>query len=90
MRKKRSYKKDHRPDIKYKNIAVGRFINYLMEDGKKIVAEKVMYGAFNVINKKTGEEPLAVFEKALANVSPVMEVGTRRIEIGRASCRERV
>ena len=79
MRKKRSYKREHQPDTKYNNIAVGRFVNYIMEDGKKFVAEKIMHHTFEIINKKTNQEPLAVFEKALENVSPVMEVGTRRI-----------
>lgn len=79
MRKKRNYKRDFIPDRQYKNIAVTRFINYLMEDGKKSVAEKILYTTFDILGKKTGQEPLAVFEKAFDNVSPVMEVGTRRI-----------
>ena len=79
MRRKRNYKRDYRPDPQHNNIALGRFINYIMEDGKKFVAEKIVYNTFNIIKQKTGLEPLAVFEKALENVSPVMEVGTRRI-----------
>lgn len=79
MRKKRNYTREHKPDLRYKNVALGRFINYLMEDGKKFVAEKIMYQALDILNKKTGQEPLAIFEKAMENASPVMEVGTRRI-----------
>lgn len=79
MRKKRNYKRDHQPDRNYKNIALGRFINYLMEDGKKFVAERIIYKTFDIINKKTNQEPLMIFEKALENASPIMEVGTRRI-----------
>lgn len=79
MRKKRVYKKDYPLDINYKNIAVARFINYIMEDGKKAVAEKVVYNAFNEIKNRTKEEPLPIFEKALENVSPLMEVASRRI-----------
>lgn len=79
MRKKRNYAREHLPDSKFNSVLVGRFINYLMEDGKKVVAEKIMYGAFDIIKEKTKDEPLAVFEKAIENVSPLVEVGTRRI-----------
>ncbi|MEE8131796.1 MAG: 30S ribosomal protein S7 [Candidatus Paceibacterota bacterium] len=79
MRKKRKYKKQHNPDIQYDNIAVGRFINYLMEGGKKSTAEKVFYGAFENIKKETKQEPLSVFEKAITNTSPLLEVISRRV-----------
>jgi|SRR3989344_2930554 len=79
MRKKRNYKREHHPDMKHGNVAVGRFINYIMEDGKKFVAEKIMYSTLDIIQKKSGLDPISVFEKALENASPVMEVGTRRI-----------
>jgi len=79
MRKKRNYKRNHEPDLKYKSVAVGRFINYLMGAGKKSVAEKVFYGAFDTIQKQTKQEPLPVFEKALENAAPSVEVTSRRI-----------
>ena len=79
MRKKRNYKRDHAGDLKHGNIAVGRFINYLMEDGKKSVAEKIMYDAFEVIEKKHKEKAIEVFEKALVNISPAVEVSSRRV-----------
>ncbi len=81
MRRKRKYKKQYSSDIQYDSIAVGRFINYLMEDGKKSVAEKVLYGAFKNIEKeiKHVNNALSVFEKALENVSPVLEVVSRRV-----------
>ena len=79
MRKKRNYTREHAPDFKFNSVTVGRFINYLMEDGKKVVAEKIMYGAFDIIKEKTKENPLDIFNKALENVSPSVEVGTRRI-----------
>ncbi|HDH31421.1 MAG TPA: 30S ribosomal protein S7 [Candidatus Wolfebacteria bacterium] len=81
MRRKRKYKKQYSSDIQYDSIAVGRFINYLMEDGKKSVAEKVLYGAFKNIEKETKHvnNALSVFEKALENVSPVLEVVSRRV-----------
>ena len=79
MRKKRNYKRDFDPDLQYGSVVVARFVNYLMRDGKKSVAEKVMYNALEKVKKDTGGEPLPIFEKALENVSPVMEVTTRRI-----------
>ena len=79
MRKKRKYKKFYQPDIQYNNLAVGRFINYLMETGEKSVAEKLFYKTFENIQKQTKEEPLAVFEKALENASPLIEVFSKRV-----------
>lgn len=79
MRRKRKYKKNHKPDIKHDNIAVGRFINYLMRKGKKSVAEKVLYESFDRIGKETKQEPLSVFEKAIENASPLLEVFSKRV-----------
>ncbi len=79
MRKKRNYKREHKPDLNYGSVAVSRFINYLMEDGKKRVAEKIMYGALESLKKETGQEPIQVFEKALENVSPMVEVTSKRV-----------
>ena len=79
MRKKRNYKRERLPDFKYNSVAIGRFVNYIMEDGKKAVAEKVVYDALDIIKAKTKEEPLAIFDKAIENVSPIVEVGTKRI-----------
>ena len=63
----------------YGSVAMARFINYLMEDGKKAVAEKIMYDALKTAKDKSKQEPLTVFEKALENVSPMVEVSTKRI-----------
>jgi len=79
MRKKRNYKRDRDPDLKFESIAAGRFINYLMQDGKRSVAERVFYNAFDIIKEATKEEPLTVFENALENASPTVEVASRRI-----------
>lgn len=80
MRKARVYKRYYKPDYKFQNILVGRFINYLMQEGKKATAEGIFYDAMDVIKKtmKT-EEPLKVFETALENVTPLMEVKSRRV-----------
>lgn len=79
MRKKRNYKKDRKADIKYDSVAIGRFVNYLMGRGKKSVAEKVLYDAFEKIEKETKENPVGVFEKAIDNASPLLEVMSKRI-----------
>lgn len=79
MRKKRVYKKYHNPDILHGRIDLSRFINYLMNDGKKAVAEKVMYAALAKVKEKTKEDPIAVFEKAMENASPILEVASKRV-----------
>ncbi len=70
------------PDVEYKSEAIARFINTVMLDGKKDTARKVVYDALNKIKKAQGEEgvsPLEVFETAIRNVSPLMEVRSRRV-----------
>ena len=67
------------PDSKYSNKLVSKFINSIMSDGKKSVAESILYGAFNVIEDKTKEDPVKVFEKAIENVRPLIEVKSRRV-----------
>ena len=79
MRKKRVYKKFHQPDVQYNDLTVTRFINYLMKEGKKSTAEKVFYDALAEVKKKTKEEPFEIFKKALDNVSPLLEVSSRRV-----------
>jgi len=79
MRKKRKYKKFHKADVQHDNIAAGRFINYLMKGGKKSVAEKAFYDAFEKIKEETKQEPIVVFEKAIENATPLLEVSSKRI-----------
>ena len=67
------------PDPKYKDIIVAKFMNNLMKDGKKSIAEKIVYGAFDRIISQSKEEPLEVFMKALSEVGPVVEVKSRRV-----------
>ncbi len=67
------------PDPKYKDIVVAKFMNNLMRDGKKSIAEKIVYGAFDRIISQSKEEPLEVFMKALLEVGPVVEVKSRRV-----------
>jgi len=66
MRKKKSKKREIKLETRFSNLALSRFINYLMKDGKKLVAQKVVYQALNNIEKKTKTNPLEVFEKAIS------------------------
>ncbi|MFA6136019.1 MAG: 30S ribosomal protein S7 [Candidatus Paceibacterota bacterium] len=79
MRKKRNYKREIEPDIKFENVKIARFINHLMKDGKKTVAQKVMYSALEEVSKKSKQDALVVFEKAIENVSPLFEVVSKRV-----------
>jgi small subunit ribosomal protein S7 len=67
------------PDPKYGDPQVTKFINIVMRDGKKSTAEKIVYGAFDVIHERTREEPLRIFHRALENVQPNVEVKSRRV-----------
>jgi len=67
------------PDPKYGDRMVGRFVNVIMVDGKKSTAEHILYGAFDVIENKTRNDPLAMFRRALENVRPRVEVKSRRV-----------
>jgi small subunit ribosomal protein S7 len=78
-RRKASKKKDIAPDPKYGDVTVARFVNYLMRRGKKSVAENIVYDAFDLIEKKSGQKGLDVFRKALDNVKPFLEVASRRV-----------
>lgn len=77
---RRAYKK-HKisPDLIYGDVQVAQFINKIMEKGKKATAQKIVYGAFNVIKEKTQKEPLEIFKKAVENASPVLEVKPKRV-----------
>ena len=72
-------KRDVLPDPLYNSKLVTRLINNIMYDGKKGVAQKIVYGAFDIIREKTGTEPLEVFEQAMENVMPQLEVKARRV-----------
>ena len=72
-------KRDVLPDPVYNSKLVTRLINNIMYDGKKGVAQKIVYGAFEIVNTKTGKEPLEVFEQAMEKVMPSLEVKARRV-----------
>ncbi|MBE9546794.1 MAG: 30S ribosomal protein S7 [Proteobacteria bacterium] len=67
------------PDPRYNSELVAKFINNLLMKGKKSLAESILYGAFDIIEKKTKESPVEVFERAVTNVKPVLEVKSRRV-----------
>jgi small subunit ribosomal protein S7 len=79
MRKKRAEKRPTPADPKYKDVIVTRFINGFMFDGKKQTAQKIVYGALDIIREKTGQDELEFFRKALSNASPAVEVRARRV-----------
>lgn len=78
-RRRRAQVRKVQPDPKFNSIVVSKFVNNLMWDGKRSVAQKLFYGALERIEKVTKEDGLAVFEKALSNVKPVLEVRPRRV-----------
>jgi len=78
-RKKKKIKRELPPDPVYNSVKVTKFINHVMRKGKKTIARKIVYGAFNIIKEKTKKEPLEVFEQALKNAAPLLEVRPKRI-----------
>ena len=72
-------KRDVLPDPVYGSKMVTRLVNNVMYDGKKGVAQKIVYGAFDIVKEKTGKDPLEAFEEALENIMPVLEVKARRV-----------
>ena len=80
MRRRRAEKRKIQPDPKYNSLLLSKFINMVMKKGKKSVAESIVYGAIDIISKKTPDKnPVEVFEKAIDNVRPLLEVMPRRI-----------
>ena len=78
-RRRAAEKRKILPDPKYKDLVVAKFTNSLMLDGKKSVAENIIYGAFDLIEKKAGQDPLKTFLEAIENVKPGVEVRSRRV-----------
>jgi small subunit ribosomal protein S7 len=72
-------KREILPDPKYGNVELSKFMNVIMEGGKKAVAERIVYGALDQMEKKTGKPPLELFSTALSNAKPIVEVRSRRV-----------
>ncbi len=79
MRKRRAEKRRVMPDPKFNDYVLAKFINNMMDDGKKNTARRIVYDAFDVISERAKKEPLEVFKQAISNVAPVLEVRSRRV-----------
>ena len=79
MRRRAADKRDVLPDPKFGDQVVSKFVNSLMREGKKSVAEGILYNAFDRMQKRTGRNPVEMFHDALANVRPLLEVRSRRV-----------
>ena len=79
MRKRRAVKRDVLPDAIYNSKIVTKLINQIMNDGKKGTAQKIVYDAFDLIKEKTNEDPMVIFNKAMENIKPALEVKSRRV-----------
>jgi len=79
MRKRRAEKKYIKPDPKFNDVLVSKFINAIMYDGKKSVARKILYNAFEIIEDRTKKPGLEIFKQAIANTEPLIEVKSRRV-----------
>jgi len=78
-RRKRVYRKTWKPDPKYASLVVGRFVGHLLVDGKRSISEKIIQDAFEIIHERTKKGGLNVFEQAIKNVSPLVELKSRRV-----------
>ena len=79
MRKRRATKRDVLADPIYNSKVVTKLVNHIMKDGKKGTAQKIIYDAFDIVKEKTGEDAMVVFEKAMNNIKPALEVKSRRV-----------
>lgn len=79
MRRRRAEKREVIPDPKYHSALVSRFVNIVMKEGKKAIAEKIVYKSFDILAEKTGKPSIEVFQKALDNARPLLEIKPRRI-----------
>ena len=78
-RRHRAEKREVIPDPKFGDLVVSKFMNSLMKDGKKSAAESIVYGAFDIVETKTKQDPITVFHNALDNIRPAVEVRSRRV-----------
>lgn len=79
MRKRKATKRDVLADPIYNSKVVTKLVNHIMKDGKKGTAQNIIYDAFDIVKEKTGEEAMVVFEKAMNNIKPALEVKSRRV-----------
>lgn len=79
MRGKQSPRREIVPDPKYRSTLIAKFINHIMQRGKKSVAQGIVYGAFDIVKEKSKQDPLTVFDAAMKNVAPILEVKSKRV-----------
>lgn len=79
MRRRRAKKRKIEPDPRYGDLLVAKAINFVLECGKKSIAERIVYEAFEVVREKTGKEPLEVFKQSIDNIRPLLETKSRRV-----------
>ncbi len=79
MRRNRPKRREILPDVRFGNLVIAKFINNIMLKGKRSTAESIVYGAFDIIAEKTGQDPVGVFNKAMNNVRPTLKVKSRRV-----------
>jgi small subunit ribosomal protein S7 len=79
MRKRQAVKRDVLPDPIYNSKLVTKLVNSIMKDGKKGIAQKILYDAFKIVEEKTSQDPMEVFQKAMENITPSLEVKSRRV-----------
>ena len=79
MRRRSPERRTINPDPKFNDLQISKFMNYLLEDGKKGIAEKILYDAFDIVKEKSKNDPIDIFKKALNNASPHVEVKSKRI-----------
>ena len=89
-RRREAEKREIIPDPKFNNVLVARFINCVLKQGKKSLAERVVYTALNSIEDKTSDDPIKVFKKAVDNAAPILEVRSRRVGGATQKCVERL
>lgn len=78
-RRRVAAKREVLPDPKFGSTLLAKFVNHVMESGKKSVAERIVYGALDIVKEKLGKEPVEVFEQAMENIAPMVEVKARRV-----------
>ena len=79
MRRKKKIQRNIEPDFKYNSSLVSKFINNVMKCGKKSTARKIFYGSFDILQEKTKQDPLEIFNQAIKNVSPLLEIKSKRV-----------
>ena len=79
MARRKIVKRQFAPDALYNDVMVTKFVNHIMRKGKKTVAKKIMYGAFDIVKEQSKKDPLEVFQKAIENASPLVEIRSKRV-----------